>query len=97
MNKAEIKGKNIWPFLAFIWFITILKTVAYIDSIVIDQLSGTTILKFVVVIYNINITIVVIIRYKPMFVNDNWILPNKSAFTLSKSLIVNWSNGLLFI
>jgi len=44
MNNPEIKGKNIWPFFAFIWFITILKTVAYIDSIDIDQLFGVTIL-----------------------------------------------------
>jgi len=27
MNNAEIRGKNIWPLLAFIWFTTILYTV----------------------------------------------------------------------
>jgi len=48
-------------------------------------------------IYIINIRVVVIIRYKPIFVKDNCILPNRSAFTLSKFLMVNWSKGLLFI
>jgi len=73
-----------------------LKTVVYITSIDIDQLLGVTILLFVAKIYNINIIIVVIIKYKPMFVNDICILLNKSAFMLTKFLIVNWSNGLLF-
>ena len=40
MNNADIRGKNIWPLLAFIWFITILYTVEYIDSCDIDQLCG---------------------------------------------------------
>ena len=31
-----------------------------------------------------------------MFVKDNCILPNRSAFMLNKFLIINWSNGLLF-
>ena len=44
INKADIIGKNIWPFFAFIWFITMLKTVAYIDSMDIDQLFGVTML-----------------------------------------------------
>lgn len=44
MNNADINGKNIWPLFAFIWFITILNTVAYIDSKDIDQLLGVTIL-----------------------------------------------------
>ncbi len=44
INKADIKGKNICPFFAFIWFMTILNTVAYIDSMDIDQLLGVTIL-----------------------------------------------------
>ena len=32
---------------------------------------------------------VVIIKYKPIFVKDNCILPSKSALRLSKFLIVN--------
>lgn len=44
INNAEIKGKNICPFFALIWFITMLNTVAYIDSIEIDQLFGVTML-----------------------------------------------------
>ena len=39
---------------------------------------------------------VVIIKYKPMLVKDNCILPNRSAFMVNRFLIINWSNGLLF-
>lgn len=31
-----------------------------------------------------------------MLVNDILVLPNISPFTLIRSLMVNWSNGLLF-
>ena len=44
INKDSIKGKNICPLLLFIWFITILYTVKYIDSIDNDQLFGVTML-----------------------------------------------------
>lgn len=40
INKADIKGKNICPFFAFIWLTTILYTVAYIDSNDNDHLFG---------------------------------------------------------
>lgn len=40
INNEEIRGKNICPLLAFIWFIIILYTVAYIDSTDSDQLFG---------------------------------------------------------
>lgn len=38
INKAYIKGKYNWPFVEFIWFVTILCIVAYRDSWLIDQL-----------------------------------------------------------
>ena len=47
--------------------------------------------------YNINIIVVVINKYKPILVKDNCIYPNKSALRLSKSLMVNWSSGLWFM
>jgi len=40
---------------------------------------------------------VVIIKYKPILVKDNCMFPSKSAFMLSKSRMVNWSNGLWFM
>ena len=45
INSAYIKGKYICPLFAFIWFITMLCTVAYIDSWLIDQRLETTLLK----------------------------------------------------
>lgn len=44
IKSEDIKGKNICPLFAFIWFITILYTVAYIDSTDSDQLFGVAIL-----------------------------------------------------
>ena len=41
-----------------------------------------------------NINTKLIVKYNPILVKDNWKLPNKSAFTLNRFLIVNWSNGL---
>jgi hypothetical protein len=35
------------------------------------------------------------VKYKPMFVKDRDMFPNKGAFKLIKSLISNWSNGLI--
>ena len=40
IKSDEIKGKNIWPLFAFIWFIIILYTVEYMDSTDKDQLFG---------------------------------------------------------
>ena len=40
INNPDIKGKNICPLLAFIWLITILYIVEYIDSWDIDQALG---------------------------------------------------------
>jgi hypothetical protein len=94
INNDEIRGKNIWPLFAFIWFITILYTVAYIDSTDNDQLFGVVKLKFVANRYNIIIKQVVINRYNPMLVIAIFTLPNISIFTLNKFLIVNWSKGL---
>lgn len=94
MNNDEIKGKNIWPLFAFIWFITILYTVEYIDSTDNDQLFGVVKLKFVANIYNIIIIEVVINKYRPILVSDIFMLPSISIFIPSKFLIVNWSKGL---
>ena len=44
MNNVYIKGKYICPFNAFIWFITILCIVAYINSWLIDQALDTILL-----------------------------------------------------
>lgn len=44
INKVNIKGKYICPFVGFIWFDTMLCIVAYIDSWLIDQLLLTTLL-----------------------------------------------------
>jgi hypothetical protein len=37
---------------------------------------------------------VVINRYRPILVNDMFMLPNISIFIPNKFLIVNWSKGL---
>ena len=47
MNNTYINGKNICPLFGLIWFITILCTVAYILSWLIDQLFRIILLLFV--------------------------------------------------
>jgi len=66
-----------------------LYVVAYIDSNNILQLFGVIISKFVAKVYTINIIIVVMIRYNPMFVIDICIFSRKLTFRDNKSLIVN--------
>ena len=46
-NSEEIKGKYTCPLFGFIWFITMLITVAYIDSRSIDHLFETILLWLV--------------------------------------------------
>ena len=43
INIENINGKNIWPLFAFIWFITILYIVEYIDSRDNDHALGIVI------------------------------------------------------
>ena len=40
INRPDINGKKICPLLALIWFTTMLCTVEYIDSWLMDQLFG---------------------------------------------------------
>ena len=44
INKENIRGKNICPLFELIWLTTMLYTVAYIDSWLIDQELGVNIL-----------------------------------------------------
>ena len=94
MNNTYIKWKNICPLFELIWFITIPCTVAYILSWLIDQLLGIILLLFVANKLYVNIIKILIVKYKPIFVNDKCKLPNKLALKENKSLTSNWSNGL---
>ena len=94
INNAYIKGKYSCPFVGLSWFITILCTVAYILSWLIDQLFGIILLLFVANKLYVNIKNIPIDKYKPIFVNDKCMFPNKLAFKENKSLTSNWSKGL---
>jgi hypothetical protein len=94
MNNTYINGKNICPLLGLIWFTTIPCTVAYILSWLIDQLLGIILLLLVANKLYVNIKKILIVKYKPMLVNDKCKLPNKLAFKENKSLTSNWSKGL---
>ena len=94
MNNAYINGKYNCPFVGLSWFITILCTVAYIVSWLIDQLFGIILLLFVANKLYVKIKNPPIDKYKPIFVNDKLIFPNKFPFKENKSLTSNWSNGL---
>lgn len=77
-----------------IWLTTILCTVAYILSWLIDQLLGIILLLFVANKLYVNIITIPIVKYKPIFVKDKCMFPNKLAFKDNKSLTSNWSKGL---
>lgn len=94
MNNTYINGKNICPLLGLIWFTTIPCTVAYILSWLIDQLLGIILLLLVDNKLYVNIKKILIVKYKPMLVNDKCKLPNRLAFKENRSLTSNWSRGL---
>lgn len=89
-----MNGKYSCPFVGLIWLTTILCTVAYILSWLIDQLLGIILLLFVANKLYVNITTILIVKYKPIFVNEKCMFPNKLAFKDNKSLTSNWSKGL---
>ena len=92
-NNPKMNGKYIWPFFEFIWLITILCILAYIDSSLKTQLLEINLLYLVAKIFITKIITVLIIKYKPKFVK---LTPKFtiSSFKLKKSFISNWSNGL---
>ena len=94
-NKTYINGKYIWPFLSLIWLTTILCTVAYTDSCQIDQEFDMIWLLLLEIRFNTNTRYPPKVKYNPIFVIDKDKLPNTGAFKLIKSLISNWSNGLI--
>ena len=91
-NKVYINGKYICPLVGLIWLTTIPCTVAYTLSWLIDQLLGIILLLFEANKLHVNIINILIVKYKPIFVNDKLTFPNKLAD--NKSLTSNWSNGL---
>jgi hypothetical protein len=60
-----------------------------------DQELGTSFSLLFPTRLNINTKYPPKVKYKPMFVKDRDMFPNKGAFKLIKSLISNWSNGLI--
>lgn len=96
-NKAYIKGKYFCPFVAFIWFTTIPCTVAYIVSKLTDQLLDTILFWLVANVLNKSVIRKAITRYNPMFVKDKCRLANTGRSRLTKSLISNWSSGLVLM
>ena len=94
-NNTYIKGKNICPLFGLIWFTTIPCTVAYILSWLIDQLFGIILLLFVANKLYVKIIKILIDKYKPMFVIINDTFPSIGACKLNRSLISNWSKGLI--
>jgi hypothetical protein len=93
-NNAYTKGKYICPLFALIWFTTILYTVKYKVSWLIDQLFGTILSLLVANKLYIIIIKLPIIKYNPILVNEKWLFPKKLTLIENKSLISNWSNGL---
>lgn len=65
------------------------------DSLDKDHELGTDKLKLFAIVNRKKIINVVIIKYKPIFVKDMCRLANISALILNRSLIINWSKGLL--
>lgn len=51
--------------------------------------------SLVAIRFNTNAKYPPIVKYNPMFVKDIDVLPKMGAFKLIKSLISNWSNGLV--
>ena len=94
INNAKMKGKKFCPFIAFIWFITILYIVALIDSWLIDQKLASTVLEFVVISFNDRAINAVIDKYSPILVNETWNWSRTGTSKLIKSISSNWSKGL---
>ena len=80
--------------MGFIWPVTMLCTVAYIDSWYIDHALGIILFLLLEIRANIKIIYPPIIKYIPIFVKDIDKLPNMGASMLNKFLISNWSKGL---
>jgi len=89
INNTYIKGKYNCPDFEFICPTTMLCTVAYTVSWLIDQAFETTLLLLVASKFRINTRYPPIVKYNPMFVNDKDRLPNIGASKLSKFLTSN--------